>query len=525
MNALSITSHKKQIPSSKMNECLCRSKTVSAGLFITVLLSTGSPLFAEPTSEQQDEKDFNQKVADMAAEGSSTVTDNASFKGLSGRWIPNNHRKMPKGGDWFNNAGLGLFIHWGPASAYYGSPWVMRGSMKTGELRKPKTTAVEYYSKIDQFKPDQFNPEKWFKAAADAGFRYVVLTSKHHDGYTLWPSKHSDFGVQQYYDGKDLIGRYVKAVRNNSMKVGFYFSGTDWNLQKKSMNFVHAAKDGTIINYKGEMVDSLPPRSPEMADIKEGHVQELLNNYGKIDLWWWDSGLPIDGKPFLKNNPDIVINNRGNHRGGDLGTYPFSHYGTPEGFRHVEWKYAKKAKELNLKWEVCANSFNRGSGWFYQGRDKSSERLGSLPNTLANLAVVKCWGGNMLLNIKPRPDGTLTDATYEAFAKLGRWMKHSGESLFGVDRYGTHYPEKSNVPITKKENKWYLHHVSSEKDTKLFKASAAKEIVIQGMPQIADVIVLRTGEKPEYSYENETFRMQALPPGPDGLHEVIEVKF
>ena len=66
------------------------------------------------------------------------------------------------------------------------------------------------------------------------------------------------------------------------------------------MNFVHAAKDGTIINYKGEMVDSLPPRSPEMADIKEGHVQELLNNYGKIDLWWWDSGLPIDGKPFFK---------------------------------------------------------------------------------------------------------------------------------------------------------------------------------------------------------------------------------
>jgi alpha-L-fucosidase/acetyl esterase/lipase len=501
---------------------------IEADRFLVSLgyLSGQTPELSELLGIEADAGADDKEIAEMAAKMEGGVSED----GLHWRLKLAEPLPMPEGGRWFEDAGLGLFMHWGPASAWYGSPWVMRRPAGEG-VDAPKVVAKEYYeTSMKKFTAENYDPELWMRAASKAGFRYAVLTSKHHDGYTLWPSEYTELGTQTYLDDRDLLKPYADAVRNNGMKLGFYFSGVDWWLDRDFMNYSWDKENGW--NFEGVSFDAstLDPLPMEIVEQKKQIAFEVMERY-RPDLWWWDSGLPVTmEQTAIKYNPDMLFNNRGNfHHGGELkGTYPGAHYVTPENFHMVNWDSMKKLQALGRKWEVCMN-FNHGNGWFYEGRTGDSEKVGGLDGILFALARVRCWGGNMLLNIKPREDGTLPKANYDAFDKMARWMEWGAVSMFEVT--GTHFPEQSNVPITtSKDGKtWYLHARPGEsqwqKGAFYEHCEPGRPIHVKDIPRFASVKLLRNGEPVEYTYNNGTLLIPNPAAGPDGLHEVIEVTF
>lgn len=474
---------------------------------------------------QQKGKQISQKeVADLAVE----MEGGDNSGNLPWRLKLKQPLPFSKGGDWFKDAGLGLFIHWGPTSAYYGSPWKMRRPSSKG-ADTPMISYEDYYNSTEKFKAENYAPSLWIEAAKKAGFKYVVLTSKHHDGYTLWPSSHTDFGVQKYLNGKDLIQPYVDAVKENDLKLGFYYSGVDWYLDREYMSLMKTKKGE--LNWKGEYVkaNTIPSLPLEIIAQKKKIALELMEKYTP-DLWWWDSGLPLSlEETALTYNTDMVFNNRGNvhHKDFEKGPYPGAHYVTPENFHNVQWKYMKKLQEKGIKWEVCMG-INLGYGWFYDGSSKNSEKIRNLGDILFAAARVRSWGGNLLLNIKPRPDGTLPEENYKMFERMERWMLHSGISFFDVK--GTHFPEYSNVPITTSKDGfiWYVHARPGEskwqKGGFYEHCEPGEPIRIQNIKNVVSVKLLRTGEKVAYSFQNNELVIENPDANPDGLHEVFEVR-
>lgn len=445
---------------------------------------------------------------------------------------------FPKGGEWFKHAGLGLFIHWGPASVPdIEDVWRMRQPVKNSDPLRPKVTPEYYYDNSPKgFTAEHYDPNKWIASASKAGFKYSVLTSKHHDGYALWPSNLSDLGVRTYLDGRDLLQPYVDALRKNNMKVGFYFSGVDWWQDRDYMNFYFSrGKEGWDFQgnpYPQNEVKALPM---DMVENKKKMAFEVMERY-RPDLWWWDSGLPVTfEETALKYNPEMIFNNRGNwyHDGKLKGTYPGSHYVTPEGFHSLEWKHVKQLVNTETPWEVCM-TFQR-SGWFYHSNNGLGNQTMALEDIMYALARVRSWQGNLLLNISPRADGTLPNAVYDNFEKMARWMQWGQVSMF--DTKGTHFPEKSNVPITtlKDEKTWFLHARPGQqpdaanwgKWKKIYYTGTepGKPIRVTDVPKIKSVNLLRTGQTVEYTYNNGVLTIPNPNAGPDGLHEVIEIKF
>jgi alpha-L-fucosidase len=443
---------------------------------------------------------------------------------------------FPKGGQWFKEAGLGLFIHWGPASVPdIEDVWRIRQPLKGSDPLRPKVTPEYYYNNAPRgFTAKNYDPEQWVQAAKRAGFRYAVLTSKHHDGYALWPSELSDLGVRTYLDGRDLLQPYVDALRKNNMKVGFYFSGVDWHLDRDYMNY-YFSKGEAGWDFQGNPLsqDAVKTLPMEIVEQKKKMALEVMERY-RPDLWWWDSGLPVTYEETAgKYNPDMLFNNRGNwYHGGELkGTYPVTHYATPEGFPSLEWKHVKQLIQQGTPWEICMTS--QRSGWFYHS--PIGEETGALEDILYALARVRSWQGNLLLNISPRADGSLPEAVYGNFEKMARWMEWGAVSMF--DTEGTHFPEKANVPITtsKDGRTWYLHarpgHQADANTWGKWKkiyyvgTEPGKPICVTDVPKAVSVKLLRTGESLDHSHENGVLVVPNPDAGPDGLHEVIEVKF
>ncbi len=455
---------------------------------------------------------------------------------LPARYRLVNRLPMPEGGEWFKEAGLGLFIHWGPASVPdIEDVWRIRQPVQGSDPLRPIVSPDYYYDNAPKgFTAEHYDPERWMAAASKAGFRYAVLTSKHHDGYALWPSELSTMGVRTYLDGRDLLQPYVNAVRGNNMKVGFYFSGTDWWLDRDYMNYYFSSGDAGW-DFQGNplaqnAVETLPM---DIIEQKKKMAFEVMERY-EPDIWWWDTGLPVSyEETALKYNPDMIFNNRGNwyHAGTLKGTYPGSHYATPEGFHSLEWKHVKQLIEHEIPWEICMTF--QLSGWFYFS--PRGEETIALEDIMYALARVRSWQGNMLLNISPRADGTLPGKVYENLEKMARWMEWGAVSMF--DTRGTHFPEKANVPVTtSKDGKtWWLHaRPGTQADAAqwgIWKKAyyegtePGKPIRLHDVPLVKSVNLLRTGDSIDYTYEDGVLMIPNPDAGPDGLHEVIELKF
>lgn len=404
-----------------------------------------------------------------------------------------------KDAQWFPKAGLGLFMHWGIHSVDGIQPsWAM---IKNYPASDPADyhTVESYYALANKFNPNDYNPDKWIAAAKKAGFTYAVLTSKHHDGYALWPTKYGDMSTRQYMGGRDLLKPYVEACRKHGLKVGFYFSPTDWHYP----NYPVADVDFDY-NNRGKHHELGPnvnrEKFEEFYAYTMGQIEELLTSYGKIDILWFD-GMGWNGIEDIhtaqtyarirKLQPGIITNNRWSGEAGD--------YGTPE--------CNLPDHRLQGWWEAC---FTWNGHWGYNPNRKFESNAW----VLDTLVSCRKWGGNLLLNCGPAPDGTMPDGFYERCSELAEWMKHSKASIIGADT--TPGDDLSNVPITTGKNIWYLHLQPA------FKESV---VMVKNQHEPKHVTLMRIKQELPYMIDNGQIRIDISSVERTSLDDVIAVSW
>jgi len=402
---------------------------------------------------------------------------------------------------WFPDAGFGLFIHWGIHSVAAIDPsWTMMRNKPWGDS-DTLYFFPNYYSLLWRFHPENYDPDKWMKSAQEAGMKYAVITSKHHDGYTLWPSEYTNLGTRKYMNGRDLLKPYVDACRKYGIKVGFYFSPRDWSYPgfPISMDFKQYGKSELINRCRTPEQNQFD--YDKFFEYTAGQLSELLTRYGKIDVLWFDAVEWPDVKDMHTEKiyawiralqPGIVINDRWDYRDGkaEIGDYitPECHLldKAPEGW-----------------WESC-NQW--GHGWGYSpGFLKPSSWV------FDNLVASRSMGGNFLVNLGPAPDGTMQPEFYERTAEISKWMAHSKKSLIGCDPL-KNWKDISNVPITRKDKEWYLH-VLPGKVTEINLKSDLKPISAK---------LLQTNENIKFRKQGKSLLFD-LPKTSNGLDDVIVV--
>lgn len=311
---------------------------------------------------------------------------------------------------WFPQAGLGMFIHWGLASVAgnLDLSWSMMKNTPwdASQQNRNKLTPAAYFAMARQFNPTNYHPERWLKAAKEAGFGYVVFTTRHHEGFALWPSKFGNFNTGKYLGGRDLVRAYVEACRANGLKVGFYYSPPDWYRERAYRSWSYGSKgtpESPHLGMNWEPLAALPQPPADFADqhvaYVNGQLTELLTGYGPIDYLWFDGGAGpkvLSQEQIRKLQPNILINDR-QHGSGDVATSDYE-YQLPK-TRPTGW------------WEHC---FSMVGAWGYT----QPEHYEPASLLLDRLAQVRAMGGNVLANYAPRPDGEMPEGFYRQMAEL-----------------------------------------------------------------------------------------------------------
>lgn len=364
-----------------------------------------------------------------------------------------------KGAQWFPDASLGLFMHWGIHSTLGAQPsWAMinhyryNGGYKSKEL---------YYEQALKFNPE-FNADKYLQAAKGAGFNYAVLTTRHHDGYCLWPSKYG-IGTKQFMGRRDLVKEYVEACRRAGLKVGLYYSPRDW-LYPGTYDEKHfdAATRGQMKGIEDPAIRE--KEYARMLGYVMAQIEELLTNYGQIDILWLD-GMDMIGVTDHHNDqvyawirslqPDIVINDRWsnivNPDNPDGTSIRLGDFTTP-------FECQKPTYSPSKWWEHCHIWTCGGGGWGYDKTGTFRPMSWFFDEYVASRSL----GGNFLPNASPDGNGDMHPNFYRQIDSLKAWMAHSSESLNGAGP--TPGTRLSNVPLTTRgKNIWYAHVLPSFK--------------------------------------------------------------
>lgn len=382
---------------------------------------------------------------------------------------------------WFPKAGFGLFVHLGIAAVDGGIDlsWPMLANKSWEDAT---ITPNNYWALADKWNPVGFKPHVWMKQAKKAGFRYVVLITKHHDGYTMWPSEYGILGVKQKLGGRDLVREFVDACRENDMKIGLYFSPPDWLFDAPYRNW--DATGRTKLDTDHRPVEALPEKPADHDEKREemvrNQVRELLTNYGKIDIMWFDGGHgEISNDEVRRLQPGIIVN----RRNGELGDFGDSEGSLPT--------------ERFKGWFECNDPCWPSRWWGYS----TSDRMDRGSEVIEKLVIMRAWGGNFLANVGPCGDGSMPTEALTAWEEISKWMKHSGESVYDIT--GGCFPEKANQPVTLKgDNIMYLHAFPN----------FHKELMVQEVGKIpVRAILLRTGEELAMEYKNGTLSVR-IPP-------------
>lgn len=295
--------------------------------------------------------------------------------------------------DWWRDARFGMFIHFGLYSTQGRHEW----------MQAQENIPQEEYEKFaDQFRPREGAPREWIRLAKEAGMKYAVLTTRHHEGFSLWDSKVNSYNSVNYGPHRDIVREFVDACREFGLKIGFYSSLMDWH-----------HPDAWKCAYD---VEARKRFNQYITDLNT----ELLTNYGKIDILWYDVCSPMqhwEGWDSVARNqylrslqPDLIINNRSRLD---------EDFGTPE--EHIT--------ATDRDWEACM-TFN-GLSWGYVDADQVSPYSYTAPQILKMLHTCTSGGGNLLLNIGPAPDGSVPKDAIEPLTQVGKWIKENGEAIYG----------------------------------------------------------------------------------------------
>lgn len=332
---------------------------------------------------------------------------------------------------WWNDAKFGMFIHWGVyatlAGAYEGERFSRNGEWIMSYAKIP---VDKYKSYAKQFNPVKYNPEAWVKMAKDAGVKYIVITSKHCDGFALFDSKVTDWDmVDATPYGKDLLKPLVAACRKEGIRIGFYYSqAMDWSRPgSTTTERWDKAQEGDMDAY--------------LDSIAVPQVKEILSNYGDIDILWWDAPVDMTKEraekfiPILKQYPGLITNDR-------LG-------GSYKGDTETPEQFVPATGFSGRNWETC---MTMNDTWGYKSYDtnwKSSTTL------IRNLTDIVSKGGNLLLNVGPTAGGEIPEASIQRLADMGKWIRVNGESIYGTT--ASPFPFLSYGRCTRKDQKLYLH--------------------------------------------------------------------
>ena len=331
-------------------------------------------------------------------------------------------RSTPGDTAWFRAARFGMFIHWGLYALPARHEWV-----KCYE----KTPEAEYDRYFKYFDPDLYDAREWARTAKAAGMKYAVFTTKHHEGFCMFDSQFTDYKCTNTPAGRDLVKEYVEAFRAEGLRVGFYYSLIDWHHPHFPIDIYHPRRDDPDAFQLNQGRDM-----KIYAQYMRDQVRELLTNYGKIDILWFDWSYPDrpgeGDKAWMRGKgrnewesdklialarelqPGIIIDNRADIEQ-DLWT--------PEQYQVTEWVRHKETGEL-VTWEAC-QTFS--GSWGYH-RDESTWKS---PEMLIRMLVntVSC-GGNLLMNVGPTARGAFDSRAKSALSVFERWMHFNSRSIY-----------------------------------------------------------------------------------------------
>jgi len=296
----------------------------------------------------------------------------------------------------FRDAGLGLFIHWGPNS--------QMGTEISWPLNNASDDYVQkYYALAATFNPTRFDAAEWARLAKLAGMEYVCFTAKHHDGFAMFDTAYSDFKITKTPYGKDIAAQVVEAFRKEGMLIGFYYSPGDVRY-----HFETGVPRGPLMTPAFEAAVPFGPLRKSFLDYERGQVEELLTRYGDVFMIWYDGKCEPLKKHAWRIKQDVFIGR---------GEIP-----TPE--QEIPGQATDRA------WESCMTTSWQ---WSYM----PNPDIRTIREIVENLIRIRARGGNMLLNIGPRPDGRIAAPDEDLLRELGLWMMINGEAVRGVRPWTT----------------------------------------------------------------------------------------
>ncbi len=359
-------------------------------------------------------------------------------------------RKTPGDTAWFTRDRFGMFIHWGLYAMPARHEWV-----KTRE----RISEEKYDKYFEHFDPDLFDAREWARQAKAAGMKYAVLTTKHHEGFCMWDTQYTDYKCTNTPAGRDLVREYVDAFRAEGLRIGFYYSLIDWHHPEFPIDHLHPRRDDENAEALNKTRDM-----HKYAEYMRNQVTELLTNYGKIDILWFDfsySEVPADAKPWMKGKgkndweaeklialarrlqPGIIIDNR---------TEIEQDVWTPEQFQPTEWVKHPETGEL-VVWEAC-QTFS--GSWGYYRDEQTWKNPEMLLRMLVNTVSL---GGNLLMNVGPTSRGYFDARAQAALKVYADWMKFNSRSIYGCTMAEPEFVAPADCRYTQSADgsRLYLH--------------------------------------------------------------------
>ncbi len=354
---------------------------------------------------------------------------------------------------WFTHDRFGMFIHFGLYAMPARHEWI----------KNYERLSEEKYDKyFKYFNPDMFDARDLARKAKNAGMKYAVFTTKHHEGFCLFDSQYTDYKVTNTPYGKDIVKEYADAFRAEGLKVGFYYSLLDWHHPEYTLDQFHPRCDDA---NAAELNSSRDIK--KYAQYMRDQVAELLTNYGKIDILWFDFSIAETEAfkkqyPFLKVSkgkddwesekliataraiqPDIIIDNRADI---DQDIY------TPEQVQVKDWVRHKKTGEL-VVWEAC-HTFS--GSWGYHRDEYTWKSPEMLINSLIRTVA---YGGNLLMNVGPTARGYIDSRAEKALEAYGEWLKYNGRSIYGCTMAEPEFKAPNGCLFTQSvdEKRLYIH--------------------------------------------------------------------
>lgn len=423
--------------------------------------------------------------------------------------------------EWWREARFGMFIHWGvyavPAGTHNGQrinrigEWIMN---------RGKIPVAEYRAYARQFNPVKYDADAWVRMAKDAGMKYIVITSKHHDGFALFDSKVTTWDmVDATPYGKDLIKPLAEACRKHGIKLGLYYShAQDWvnpggAAARKKTSEGWANPDSTRIDaytetHSGHWDPAQTTKTMEeyINDIAVPQVKEILTRYGDIAVLWWDTPTGMTDefaekfKALLPLQPRMITNDR------------LKRPNYPGDFKTPEQRIPDLSELDGKDWETC---MTMNGTWGYKSYDdkwKSTETL------IRNLLDIASKGGNYLLNVGPRADGEFPAESIERLKAIGAWMKVNGEAIYGTQ--ASPLAALSWGRCTRKE-----HNGNTTLYLSVFDWPADGKLIVPGFHnEVNRAVLLASSKKLTTSIDKDQLVITLPAQAPDTIAAVIKVE-